>query len=204
MTSVPWSTHAVDLRSDCVIKRFRRESRGECEREWRALTLLAAYAPGLAPAPQSADIGAEEPVVVMSRLPGKPLRGEVLDDQQLKALAVAVSRLHAAVPMDVLAGVPVRRGQQHGLIAQIRAWVPQARSRVSVEVGEAMNRGLNWLAGSGMEAAGRPNVPMNRSGIGGGSMRWLQPPVGAGVERSSWSRARGAGCSQSRCGDAGC
>ncbi|MER7322364.1 helix-turn-helix domain-containing protein, partial [Streptomyces albidoflavus] len=32
---------------------------------------------------------------------------------------------------------------------------------------------------------------LNRSGIGGGSMRWLQPPVGAGVERSSWSRARG-------------
>ncbi|MEV5308486.1 AAA family ATPase [Streptomyces diastaticus] len=49
-----------------------------------------------------------------------------------------------------------------------------------------------------------PAAELNRSGIGGGSMRWLQPPVGAGVERSSWSRARGAGCSQSRCGDAGC
>ncbi|MGW3176606.1 hypothetical protein, partial [Streptomyces sp. NPDC001153] len=32
---------------------------------------------------------------------------------------------------------------------------------------------------------------VKRSGIGGGSMRWLQPPVGAGVERSGWSRVRG-------------
>lgn len=56
MTSVPWSTHAVELRSDRVIKRFKRESRGECKREWRALTLLAAHAPGLAPVPQSADL----------------------------------------------------------------------------------------------------------------------------------------------------
>ncbi|MFB7076523.1 phosphotransferase family protein [Streptomyces sp. NPDC056308] len=143
-----------------MIKRFRRESRGGCEREWRALTLLAAYAPGLAPAPQSADVAAEKPVVVMSRLPGKPLRGELLGDQQLRALAVAVSELYAAVPTDVLAGVPVRPGQQHELLAQIRAWVPQARSRVSVEVGEAMDRGLDWLASSGMERASRPDVPM--------------------------------------------
>ncbi|MFD8544462.1 phosphotransferase family protein [Streptomyces sp. NPDC059649] len=160
MTSVPWSTHGVELRPDSVIKRFRRESRGEPEREWRALTLLARYAPGLAPTPQSADLAAEEPVVVMSRLPGEPLRGEPLGHQQLKALATAASELYAAVPADVLATVPVRPGQQHQLIAQIRTWVPQARERVSGEVGEAMECGLDWLARSGMEQVSRPDVPM--------------------------------------------
>ncbi|MDT0445702.1 phosphotransferase family protein [Streptomyces johnsoniae] len=160
MTSVPWSTHAVELRSDSVIKRFRRECRGKCEREWRALTLLAAYAPGLAPVPQRADLAAEEPVVVMSRVPGEPMRGEPLDDQRLKALAAAASELYGAVPAEVLAEIPVRPGQQHQLVAQIRAWAPQARPRVSDEVGEAMDRGLDWLARSGMERASQSDVPM--------------------------------------------
>nr|WP_093896754.1 phosphotransferase [Streptomyces sp. Ncost-T10-10d] len=160
MTSVPWSTHTVELRSDSVIKRFRRESREESKREWRALTLLAAHAPGLAPVPRRADLAAKEPVVVMSRLPGEPLRGEPLSDQQLKALAAAASELYAAVPADVLAEVPARPGRQHHLIAQIRAWAPQARPRVSGEVGEAMDRGLEWLARSRMERVSRPDVPM--------------------------------------------
>lgn len=96
---------------------------------------------------------------MMSRLPGEPLRGEPLGDQQLEALAAAASEMYAAVPADVLAALPVRPGQQHELIAQIRAWVPKARSRVGGEVGEAMHRGLDWLTGSGLEGASRPDVP---------------------------------------------
>jgi aminoglycoside phosphotransferase (APT) family kinase protein len=160
MASVPWSTHTVDLRSDSVIKRFRPEDSGKCEREWRALTLLSAHAPGLAPVPQSVDLAAEEPVVVMSRLPGEPLRGESLSDQQLKALAAAVNEVHAAVPADVLAEVPVRPGRQHRLIARIRSWTPHLRPRISDAIGEAMDQGLTWLARSGMEHVGRPDVPM--------------------------------------------
>ncbi|MBT2413768.1 phosphotransferase [Streptomyces sp. ISL-12] len=160
MTSVPWSTHAVELQPGSVIKRFRRERREGGEREWRALTLLAAYAPDLAPVPQSADLVAEEPVVVMSRLPGEPLRGQWLSAQQLKALAAAASELYAAVPADVLSEIPVRPGRQHELIAQIRAWAPQARPRVSSAVGEAMDRGLAWLTHSGMDRVDQPDVPL--------------------------------------------
>ncbi|WP_369212558.1 phosphotransferase family protein [Streptomyces flavofungini] len=165
MTSVSWSTHAVELRSDSVIKRFGPEGSGKWEREWRALTLLAAHAPGLAPAPQSADRAAKEPVVVMSRLPGEPLRGQSLSNRQLKALAAATSELYAAVPADVLAEVPDRPGRQHQLIAQIRSWTPQVRPRVSDAVGKAMDLGLEWLARAGlarpgMERVGGPGIPM--------------------------------------------
>ncbi|MFD4764019.1 phosphotransferase family protein [Streptomyces sp. NPDC058439] len=159
MTSVAWSTHAIELKPHSVIKRFRRGSREECEREWRALTLLSAYAPGLAPAPQSADLAAEEPVVVMSRLPGEPLRSQLLSEQQLKALAVATSEMYAAVPAGALEKIPVRPGQQHELIAKIRAWTPRARPRVSAEVGEAMDCGLDWLARSGFGQVAPPDVP---------------------------------------------
>lgn len=72
MSSDQWSTHGVELGSRSAIKRFRGEHREQAEREWRALTLLARYAPGLAPEPREADLEAPEPTVVMSRLPGGP------------------------------------------------------------------------------------------------------------------------------------
>ncbi|MET9555574.1 aminoglycoside phosphotransferase family protein [Streptomyces sp. NPDC006645] len=159
MSSAPWSTHAVELGSAEVTKRFRRGSRERCEREWRALTLLATYAPGLAPVPLRVDLTADEPVMVMSRLPGEQLRGKPLTGRQLKALAVALGELYAAVPGHVLEEVPDRPGRQQQLIAQIHTWAPRARPRVGDAVGRAMDLGLEWLARSGMERAGRPDVP---------------------------------------------
>ena len=159
MASVPWSTHAVELGSRTVIKRFRGECRGHCEREWRALTLLDTYANGLAPAPHRADLTAVEPSVVMSRLAGEPMRGQLLTQQQITALAAAVTRLHAAVPPSVLAQIPRRPGQQQELVAHIRSWAPKARPRADGEVAKAMDCGLAWLAGSGIGRSVPPNVP---------------------------------------------
>lgn len=75
MTADSWSTHGLDLGPDTVTKRFRTGFREQSEREWRALTLLDVHAPGLAPTPRHADLAADESTVVMSRLPGGPLRG---------------------------------------------------------------------------------------------------------------------------------
>ncbi|MFG2895008.1 phosphotransferase family protein [Streptomyces sp. NPDC048248] len=159
MSPEHWSTHAVELRSRSVIKRFRGEHRQQAEREWRALTLLARYAPGLAPEPWEADLEAHEPTVVMSRLSGEPLRGRSLDRAHIKALTKTLSRLYGAVPPDALAAVPRRPGHQQDLVAHLRSWGPQVRLQTSEEVRHAMNRGLAWLAGSGMETAGLPDVP---------------------------------------------
>ncbi|MEW1865189.1 phosphotransferase [Streptomyces sp. NPDC088194] len=161
MSAVPWSTHALDLRSDRVVKTFLRGRHDECGREWRALTLLDAHAPGLAPAPRGSDLTAEQPVVVMSRLPGEPLRGRPLDARRLAALAATVGELYAAVPAEVLRTVPPRPNRPERLVAQIHAWTPDVRPRVGAEVGAAMDRGLAWLAGSGLERApaDAPDVP---------------------------------------------
>jgi hypothetical protein len=45
------STHVIEVDSSQVVKRFRSRERGEARRDWRALTLLAEFAPGLEPAP---------------------------------------------------------------------------------------------------------------------------------------------------------
>ncbi|MGW0903085.1 phosphotransferase family protein [Streptomyces sp. NPDC002853] len=159
MSSDPWSTHTMVVGSHSVTKRFRGQDRERGRREWRALRLLARYAPGLAPRPWEADLAGAEPTVVMSRLAGRPLRGLLLNDDQVEALAAAVTRMHAAVPARVLAGMALRPGHQGELTAHIRGWFPQARPRVNGQVGRAMDHGMDWLAHSGLETAGQPDLP---------------------------------------------
>jgi aminoglycoside phosphotransferase len=93
------STHEVriDPGRGLVVKRFRSSHRGEPVREWTALSLLARFAPGLAPAPVSADLHADPPVVTMSLLPGRELRAPVTPSQA-SALAQALERLWRSVP----------------------------------------------------------------------------------------------------------
>ena len=77
------STHAVEMADGLVVKRFCSWERGEHQREWQALKLLAEFAPGLAPAPVTADLDADPPAITMdpvicrvSRWPASPsLRG---------------------------------------------------------------------------------------------------------------------------------
>ncbi|WP_210590291.1 phosphotransferase family protein [Streptomyces sp. GESEQ-35] len=159
MGSVEWSTHAVEMAADHVVKRFSGEDIGRAEREWRALRLLAAHAPGLAPEPWKADLATAGSTVVMSRLDGVPLRGCVLGDEQVRALAEAASGLYAAVPAATLREVPVRPGQQQDLIAHINAWAVSARPKSVGPVALAMDRGLEWLARSGLNADGALDVP---------------------------------------------
>ena len=100
-----FTTHVVDIGEDEVVKRFRSWDRGEHLREWQALTLLASYAPDLAPASRSANLTSVPPQVRMSRVPGLPmdrlLAGQALTPGQLDAVAAAISRLHAALPRHV-------------------------------------------------------------------------------------------------------
>ena len=66
------ATHevTVDAGRGVVVKRYRSWSRGEPAREWAALTLLAEFAPGLAPAPLRAALQADPPEIVMSFVRG--------------------------------------------------------------------------------------------------------------------------------------
>jgi aminoglycoside phosphotransferase (APT) family kinase protein len=102
MTGQPATTHCLEIRGDVLVKPFRSYARGEARREWRALGMLASYAPGLAPAPVHAALDAEPPVVVMSRLPGNPMGTQPLTAGQVAAVAASIRRLHRAAPPGVL------------------------------------------------------------------------------------------------------
>jgi Ser/Thr protein kinase RdoA (MazF antagonist) len=95
---------SIDTESAVVTKRYRSWSHGEPAREWRALSLLAEYAPGPAPEPLSAILDTEPPVIPMSWLPGKQLGGVPLSVAQVHALAQALDRLWRSVPPERLQG----------------------------------------------------------------------------------------------------
>ena len=136
-----FTTHLVDIGEDEVVKRFRSWDRGEHLREWQALTLLASYAPDLAPAPLSADLTSVPPQVRMSRVPGLPLDrlpldgqppdGQALDGQavtsgHLDAVAAAISRLHVAVPRDVVAGLRPQPWLEVGAVSRMQSIVAES------------------------------------------------------------------------------
>ena len=135
-------THEVAFDGDVVTKRYRASKPGAAEREWRALTLLAEHAPGLAPEP----IAFEPGVVRMSRLDGEPLRGLPVTGEHLTALAGALAELHAAVPRPVLREVPVRPWQREAVRDWLRGQGARWRSRDPL-ADRAVREGLRWLEG---------------------------------------------------------
>jgi hypothetical protein len=95
----PFSTHGVSVEEGIAVKRFRSQVDGderrlygdEPRREWRALKLLARYAPGLAPKPIRADLDADPPLIAMSQVPGEPLGTRPVTEAQEDAIAAALS-----------------------------------------------------------------------------------------------------------------
>lgn len=125
---LPFSTHGVTIEGGTAVKRFRsqvgdgeRRLYGrEPHREWRALNLLAVYAPGLAPAPVWAELDADPALIAMSAVPGTPLGTRPVTEAQQDAIATALDRLHHAIPPSVLAMVERAPGSAQLLPDRIR------------------------------------------------------------------------------------
>jgi Phosphotransferase enzyme family len=114
-------THQVsfDPERQVVVKRFLCAGRGEPAREWRALTLLAEHAPGLAPEPIRADLSASPPVIEMSLLPGEPLGGLPLTQAQESALVRGLGQLWQSVPVGRVCLLPGESGNEAQLVLAV-------------------------------------------------------------------------------------
>lgn len=109
LARVQSSTHDVTIGATEVRKAYVADHEAQAEREWACLTLLAEHAPGLAPRPLRREDG-ERPVVVMSRVPGRPLAPRPLTPAETGALGAALRRLYD-VPVEAVreAGIGPRR-----------------------------------------------------------------------------------------------
>jgi aminoglycoside phosphotransferase (APT) family kinase protein len=130
-----------------VIKRFRSWNRGEHQREWHALKVLAEFAPGLAPVPLSADLDADPPAISMTRLPGEPLADEPITVRHLDALVSTLNYLHTCVPPDALARVQPQAWLAQGPTKRLRSRTAEMRQRQEGEpiVQAAFNAAAHWL-----------------------------------------------------------
>ena len=101
------TSHHLRVDGETVTKTFRFWSRGEPDREWDGLTLLAEHAPGLAPVPLRREVRDGAPAVVMTRVPGVELGEAPMTVDETRALGAALRRLFD-VPASVLTGLPDR------------------------------------------------------------------------------------------------
>jgi hypothetical protein len=155
-----WSTHTVELLPDRVVKRYRQWAEREHEREWQALTLLQAYAPGLSPVPLDLDPGPPTPTLVMSRLPGTVLRGGIVEPAQISALATALTELHHSVPVEVTAALPHRTWKQRQCVEYIsRRYRELATRALDPEITRAAADGMTWLDATAWRWNHDPGLP---------------------------------------------
>jgi hypothetical protein len=137
---------SIDREREVVIKRYIQHARGEPAREWRALRLLAEHAPGLAPEPLRADLFSAPPVVEMSLLPGEPLGGAPLTQEQEAALVRALGQLWQSVPVDRVLAVSGECGNEAQLVHAVSELAGQ-RPDLGRDplVQAAYGAGLDWL-----------------------------------------------------------
>ncbi|MFC4010739.1 phosphotransferase [Nonomuraea purpurea] len=150
--------HELVYDGDLVTKRYVADRPGACEREWRALNLLAEHAPGLAPEPVSREDGA----ITMTRIDGVPLRGLPRRAEHLAAMAEALVELHTAVPHQVLRTLPVRPWQREAVVDWLRLRCAQWQPR-NPAADRVVEEGLRWLDGWAAPGGG-----FGRDGVGGG------------------------------------
>ena len=162
----------MDSARRVVVKSFFQAHRGEPEREWRALTLLAEHAPGLAPEPIRADLGAEPPVIEMSLLPGEPLGGRPLTVEQESALVRALGQLWQSVPVSRVVPVPGEAGNEAQLVSAVRQLAVEAQDLGDDPVVRAAySAGLTWLSWAVGES-GRLAGQDSYANLGGSGPNW--------------------------------
>jgi Phosphotransferase enzyme family len=186
----------VDPERRVVVKSFIQAHRGEPEREWRALTLLAEHAPGLAPEPIRADLAAHPPVIEMSLLPGDPLGGRPLTAEQESALVRALGQLWQSVPVSRVVPLPGEAGNEAQLVSVVRELAIQAQDPGDDPVVRAAHSaGLTWLSwavGQSGRLAGQDShaEPGGGSGTGWPALPAVYGQGDANLANFLWDGAR--------------
>lgn len=147
-------THDLTLTGSEVRKRFVRWDRGEADREWACLTVLAEHAPGVSPVPLRREVSEGTPVIVMERLPGHPLGGAPLTPAQTSSLGRALRAVYD-VPLGAAraAGVTERLYGPTSLGPLLAGWLGESHDLTECRDPELVTRAVeaarSWLATPG-------------------------------------------------------
>lgn len=146
-------THDLTFTTNEVRKRYVSWDDGEADREWTCLTLLAEYAPGVAPRPLRRETYDGGPVVVMERVPGEPLGQAPLTCEQTASLGRALRQLYDVPLESVLAANIMER--RYGPTTQrqtLTEWLDDPYDLSMCQdpalVARGIDAALAWLAGS--------------------------------------------------------
>ncbi|HYF73376.1 MAG TPA: aminoglycoside phosphotransferase family protein [Nocardioides sp.] len=150
------NTHDLLISESEVRKRYASWQRGEPEREWSCLTLLAEHAPGVAPVPLHRETDPDgAPVITMTRLPGAPLGSQALTPVQTQSLGRALRHVYeipAAAVHD--ADIPERLYGPTTLPTLLAEWLRDAgdlsRCQDARLVRAGIDAALAWLAEPGV------------------------------------------------------
>jgi Ser/Thr protein kinase RdoA (MazF antagonist) len=124
------------------------------------LSLLARVAPGLAPAPVSADLTSDCPAVTMSLLPGTELGAAPVTPTQMGALAAALERLWRSVPSidgEYPAAVMPKPAAFTQQVRQLLAAIPALSDHAVVVRAHAA--AAAWLERAALERRSHPGHP---------------------------------------------
>ena len=100
--------------------------------------------------PLRADVDGDPPMIVMSRMPGTPLRGTTMAEEQIVALAEALTKLHSAVPTEVVRTFQPAAWGPAAAVDKARLWADkQPDLGTDPQVAEAYVVGAAWLASDG-------------------------------------------------------
>jgi Phosphotransferase enzyme family len=94
------TTHTIARIGSSVRKTYRDWRRGEHEREWSVLDVLARHAADLSPIPLREGLDDDPPWIEMTVVPGRPLGGR-LDGVQMRAMIAVLSELWTASVADL-------------------------------------------------------------------------------------------------------
>ena len=154
MSGAQGHTHDLTFTATEVRKRYVSWDRGEADREWACLSLLADHAPGVAPRPLRRETRDGGPVVVMERLPGEPLGGAPFTAAQTSSLGRALRRTYD-VPLEAVrrAGVTERLYGPSTLPGTVTDWLGDSYDLSQCQDPGLVQRGidtaLTWLAEPG-------------------------------------------------------
>ncbi len=149
--TVQTQTHDLTFTTSEVRKRYVSWDRGEADREWACLTLLAQHAPGVAPKPLRQETSDGGPVVVMERIPGEPLGGAPLTSGQTASLGQALRRAYD-VPLEAVrdSGLQERIYGPTTHAGMVAEWLGDpsdlTQCRDAEQVQRAVDAASAWLA----------------------------------------------------------